>query len=42
MLSKFVTFLGGNPHKREVEKLSDVVTRVNALEADFEKLSDDA
>ncbi len=42
MLSKFVTFLGGNPHKREVKKLSDVVAQVNALEPDYEKLSDEA
>ncbi len=42
MLSNLIKFLGGNPHQREVEKYSAVARQINALEADFEKLSDEA
>ncbi len=42
MLEKFVKTFGGNPNKREIEKISDVVDQVNALEAEFETLSDEA
>ncbi len=42
MLTKIVRVLGGNPHKREIEKLSSLVDEINELEASFESLSDDA
>ncbi len=42
MLQKFVKTVGGNPHKREIEKLSEIVDEINALEPEFEKLSDEA
>jgi preprotein translocase subunit SecA len=42
MLQKFVKTFGGDPNKREIEKTTDVVAQVNALEADFEALSDEA
>ncbi len=42
MLSKLISAVGGNPHKREIEKLSEIVDEINALEPEFEKLSDEA
>lgn len=42
MFQKVVNLLGGDPHKREIEKLSVTVNRINQLEPDFEKLSDEA
>ena len=34
-------FLGGDPHKREVQKLLPLVDQINDLEASYEALSDD-
>ncbi len=42
MLRRFVKLLGGNPHRKELEKLLETVARINALESEFESLSDDA
>jgi preprotein translocase subunit SecA len=42
MLSKLVTLIGGNPNKREIEKIAEIADAINAFESDFEKLSDDA
>jgi preprotein translocase subunit SecA len=42
MLSNFIKFFGGDPHKKEIEKLAGLVDEINALEADYEKLSDEA
>jgi preprotein translocase subunit SecA len=42
MLQKIVRILGGNPHKREVQQLSETVDEINELEPDFIKLSDEA
>src|SRR5512140_1320855 len=42
MLTKVIKFLGGDPHKKEVERLSVIVDEINALEPEYEKLSDDA
>ena len=42
MLNKFVQVLGGDPHKREVQKLSESVARINDLEPAFESLTDEA
>jgi preprotein translocase subunit SecA len=39
MWQKIVKVLGGDPHQREIERLSVIVDRINALESDFEKLS---
>ncbi len=42
MLQKFVKTVGGNPHKRQLEQLSEEVEQINELEPEFEKLSDEA
>ncbi|MDW8277912.1 MAG: hypothetical protein RMJ85_07820 [Anaerolineales bacterium] len=42
MLSKFIRLIGGNPHQRQIEKFAALARQVNALEAEYEKLSDDA
>ncbi len=42
MLSKFVKMLGGDPNKREVERLSGQVEAINVLESRLESLSDEA
>ena len=42
MLQKFMKLVGGNPNKREVEKLTEKILPVNTLETQYEKLSDDA
>ncbi len=39
MLKRFVKIFGGDPNKREIEKFSDVVDEINALEPEYEKLS---
>ena len=41
MLKKFVSILGGDPNKRAVDKLSQVVDQINSLEAEYEALSDE-
>jgi preprotein translocase subunit SecA len=42
MLSNFIKLIGGNPHQREVEKYAALAHKINALEAEYEKLSDEA
>ncbi len=42
MFQKIVRALGGDPHKREVERISKIVQQINQLEPAFEALSDDA
>ncbi|MBE3038594.1 MAG: hypothetical protein IMZ62_07270 [Chloroflexi bacterium] len=42
MLQKFVKTFGGDPNRREIEKTTDFVVQINALEAEFEALSDEA
>jgi len=42
MLKNFVKMFGGDPTKRTVEKLGELVEKVNALEAGFTALSDEA
>ncbi len=42
MLQKFVKTFGGDPNKREIEKTTGFVEQINALEAEFEALSDEA
>ena len=41
MLKKFVSIFGGDPNKKEIEKLGEVVEFVNALEKEIEALSDE-
>jgi len=41
MLQRFVKTFGGDPNKREIDKTSDFVEQINALEAEFEALSDE-
>ena len=33
MLQKFVKTVGGNPHRRQLEQLSEEIEQINALEA---------
>jgi preprotein translocase subunit SecA len=42
MLKNFVKLFGGNPHKKIIEELGEIVRQINALEAQFEALSDEA
>jgi preprotein translocase subunit SecA len=42
MLQKFVKVFGGDPNKREIEKTTDIVEQINALETQFEAFSDEA
>ncbi len=41
MLKKFIRLVGGDPNKREIEKLSEIVDQVNGLEPQYESLSND-
>ncbi len=41
MLKNFVKIFGGDPNKKVIEQLSDVVIEINSLEPQFEALSDD-
>jgi len=41
MLQNFVKLFGGDPNKREIEKLSEVVEVINGLEPQFEALSNE-
>ena len=42
MLKNFVKFFGGDPNKKTIEQLSEVVKQINSLEPQFEPLSNDA
>ncbi len=42
MLKKFVRIFGGDPNQRELEKFSGIIDEINALEPEFEALSDEA
>jgi len=42
VLKKIVGVLGGDPHKREIEKLSEVVDEINSYEESLESLSIEA
>ncbi len=41
MLKKFIRLVGGDPNRREIDKLADAVNEVNALEKEYESLSDE-
>jgi len=40
MLQKIVQLVGGDPHKKEVQRLSEIVDQINTLEPEYEKLDD--
>jgi preprotein translocase subunit SecA len=42
MLKRFIHIVGGDPNKREIEKLSDIVKQINSLEEKFESYSNEA
>jgi preprotein translocase subunit SecA len=42
MLKNFVRIFGGDPNKRELEKFSGIVDRINELEKPYEAFSDEA
>lgn len=42
MLKNFVKIFGGDPHKKTIEQFRSIAERINSLEPQFEKLSDDA
>ena len=42
MLQKFVKTVGGNPHRRQLEQLSEEIEQINELEPEFENLPDEA
>ena len=42
MLQKFVKTFGGNPNKREIEKIAEIVEQINAYESELESVSDEA
>jgi preprotein translocase subunit SecA len=41
MFQNIIRVLGGDPNKRELQRIADIVTDINALEPEFEKLSDE-
>ena len=41
MLKNFVKFFGGDPNKKVIEQLSEVVRQINGLESQFEALTDE-
>ncbi len=41
MFQKIMKLVGGNPNKREVERLTDLILPVNDFELQYEKLSDE-
>ena len=41
MLKKFIRLVGGDPNRREIDRLSETVKEVNSLEIEFESLSDE-
>ncbi len=42
MLKKLIRVIGGDPNKREIDKLTEVVDQINSLEPEYEQLSDEA
>ena len=42
MLRKFIRVFGGDPNKREIENLSEIVEQINALEDQYGEISDEA
>ena len=42
MFKKIAQLFGGDPHQRKVDSLKEIVDQINALEPDYEALSDEA
>ncbi len=42
MLKKFIRIFGGDPNRREIDNLSEIVSQINDLEDQYGKLSDEA
>jgi len=42
MLKRMIRLVGGDPNKREIEKLSEIVNEINSFESRFESANDDA
>ncbi|KAF0110518.1 MAG: preprotein translocase subunit SecA [Chloroflexi bacterium] len=42
VLQKIARVFGGDPHKREIEKLSEIVEEINSFEEPYESLSEEA
>ena len=42
MFQNIIKILGGDPNKREIQRKSQMVAEINALEAEYEALSDEA
>jgi preprotein translocase subunit SecA len=42
MFQNIIRVLGGDPNKRELQRTAETVTEINAQEAEYEKLSDEA
>jgi preprotein translocase subunit SecA len=42
MFKKIAQLFSGDPHKRKVESLKEVIDQINALESEYEALSDEA
>jgi len=42
MFKKLAQLFSGDPHKRKIETLKEIVDQINALEPAYEALSDDA
>jgi len=42
MLKKFIRIFGGDPNRREIDNLSEIVSQINDLEVQYGKLSDEA
>ncbi len=40
MLNKLIRTFGGDPNKRKIEEFSEIVNQINALEGEYEALSD--
>jgi preprotein translocase subunit SecA len=41
MLQRFVKTVGGNPHRRQLQELSEEIRGINALESEYEQLADE-
>ncbi len=41
MLSKFVNLVGGDPNKKQIEKIYPIIDQINTLEETYEALSDE-
>ncbi len=42
MFQRIIRFIGGDPHKRELNRLTEIIDEINELEPQYEALSDEA